>query len=169
MAPRPAKELSHKVTPLNVRIYSDGQTATSQQSAFSAAVAICTLSLYTGWIHIILALVVASCWSKVALALLVALFSTLLLPARPLVRSPRRLHAWARVLCVHWMQGRAGHPRGRPQTLGLRIRDFFLPTRTRPCSGRRSARAGCSGAGANTSSKRQACRDQTQLPPAPPA
>lgn len=71
--------------PVGIRIYADGQTKDSKMSFFENVVAVTTLLLYTGWIHIVLALVVSSFFSRVALAITIALFSTLLLPAKPVL------------------------------------------------------------------------------------
>ncbi|MEW5319437.1 MAG: hypothetical protein WDW38_010589 [Sanguina aurantia] len=72
---------------INTRIYSDGQTATSKQSFASSIAAMLSLAFYTGWPNTLLLLfcLVIFTWNKIALAILVALFSTLLLPAGPLL------------------------------------------------------------------------------------
>jgi hypothetical protein len=68
------------------RIYSDGAVdANSKPSLFSSFVALTTLTLYTGWIHFLLILAIASWFSTTAFILLVGIFSTLLLPAKPVL------------------------------------------------------------------------------------
>jgi hypothetical protein len=71
--------------PVNVRIYSDGKHKDSVQGLASSFVSFATLTLYTGWLHVLLGLIIASFFSRIALALLILIFSTLLLPAKPVL------------------------------------------------------------------------------------
>lgn len=45
----------------------------------------CTLTLYVGWLNVLLALMVASFYSRWALLALVLVFSTLWMPAKPVL------------------------------------------------------------------------------------
>jgi diacylglycerol O-acyltransferase 2, plant len=68
-----------------VRFYSDGMTKDFQQGYLSTAVAIVTLMLYTGWMHVMLLLIVF-CWvDKWVMATLLVLISTVFLPAKPVL------------------------------------------------------------------------------------
>lgn len=68
-----------------VRIYSDGLSKDHKQGIISRIVAVVTLTLYTGWLHILLGLMVASFFSRAALVVTALLFATLALPARPVL------------------------------------------------------------------------------------
>ncbi|KAG2439722.1 hypothetical protein HYH02_010600 [Chlamydomonas schloesseri] len=74
--------------PTNVRIWSDGVTEHGKQSLFSSAVAMVTLFIYCGWMHVLLALVVLSFWYRWALVTVLVLYSTLLLPPKPVLWGP---------------------------------------------------------------------------------
>jgi 2-acylglycerol O-acyltransferase 2 len=67
-----------------VRFYSDGMTKDFKQGWLSTAVAVTTLTLYTGWIHVMLGLILFS-WKPWVLATLAALVSTVFLPAKPVL------------------------------------------------------------------------------------
>lgn len=71
-----AKNGAEDATVTGLRVYSDGRTAKYKQGLVSSVVALTTLTLYTGWMHVLLALLILSYWSKVALVLLVAIWST---------------------------------------------------------------------------------------------
>lgn len=71
--------------PVNVRIYTDADGKAKRQSFLSLCVALVTLTLYCGWMHIMIGLLVGSFFSRWALLVLVLLLSTLLLPAKPVL------------------------------------------------------------------------------------
>lgn len=73
--------------PVGVRVYSDGMSKQHTQGAVSNVVAIVTMFLYTAWLHIMLALMVAAFFNRYALYTVLFLFSTLALPARPVLWS----------------------------------------------------------------------------------
>ena len=78
--------MNHPPPPVGVRIWSDGRTKDSAQSLASSVVSIVTLTLYTGWLHILLALLVASVVSRgIALAVTLAILGTVFLPAKPVL------------------------------------------------------------------------------------
>jgi 2-acylglycerol O-acyltransferase 2 len=68
-----------------VRIYSDGLSKDHKQSIISRLVAIVTLTLYTGWLHILFGLLVGCFFSSTPRYILGALLFTLWLPARPVL------------------------------------------------------------------------------------
>ncbi|GLC45911.1 hypothetical protein PLESTF_000711500 [Pleodorina starrii] len=75
--------------PVNTRIYSDGMHAQFRQGLLSRAVAMATLFVYTGWMHVLLALLVlALCRYTWAILVLSALYTTLLLPPKPVLWGP---------------------------------------------------------------------------------
>lgn len=75
--------------PTNTRIWSEGVQANLKQGLFSRIVAIVTLFIYTGWMHILLALMIlALCRYTWAIVLLISLYATLLLPAKPILWGP---------------------------------------------------------------------------------
>jgi len=57
----------------------------SKQSFLSWLVAITTLTLYTGWMHILIGLFIAGWFNWTARYILIALWSTVFLPARPVL------------------------------------------------------------------------------------
>lgn len=75
-----------------VRIYSDGQTKESQQSFLSKAVALVTLTLYIGWLHVLLILMLLSMFYVTPRYILLAIFSTLALPAKPVLWTAFNAH-----------------------------------------------------------------------------
>uniref|UniRef100_A0A6U2EVD0 Acyltransferase n=1 Tax=Chlamydomonas euryale TaxID=1486919 RepID=A0A6U2EVD0_9CHLO len=77
----------------HVRIYSDGQHEGSKQGFVSYVVAVATLGLYVGWLQFLLALLIASWHSRLALTLLIAIMGTTLLPLKPLLWK-RFCDAW---------------------------------------------------------------------------
>jgi hypothetical protein len=79
--------------PVNVRIYSDGQSKSSKQGLLSSAVAVTTLLMYTGWMQVII-LCLCFAWYRPVLYVLLALYSTLLFPAKPVL--------WG-AFCRHWV------------------------------------------------------------------
>jgi hypothetical protein len=68
-----------------VRIYSDGLSKDHKQGFFSWLVAVVTLTLYTGWLHIMFGLIIASFFSWLPRAILLVLLATLKLPAKPVL------------------------------------------------------------------------------------
>ncbi len=88
------QQMSTKLTshPIGVRVWSDGQTKESKQGILSSAVAITTLLLYCGWMQFLFLLVVFTLLgSRIAVTLLIAIFSTLLLPKKPLLWCDGRI------------------------------------------------------------------------------
>lgn len=81
------------------RIYSDGLTKDSKQSLISWLVAVTTLTIYTGWAHVLIALIIASFFSRTALYITLALWSTVLLPARPVLWNAFCRYGCAEVPC----------------------------------------------------------------------
>lgn len=81
------------VTPVNVRVYTDSQHKESKQSLLSRAIAIVTLTIYVGWLHILFALMVASIFYALPRYILLAIFSTLALPAKPVLWQAFNQHA----------------------------------------------------------------------------
>ena len=75
---------AHTPVAIGVRIWS-GQTQKRKQSFASSVVSIITLTLYCGWLHVLLALFVSSAFSRLALAVTIGLLSTVLLPAKPVL------------------------------------------------------------------------------------
>mmetsp|Transcript_22134 Transcript_22134/g.61235 ORF Transcript_22134/g.61235 Transcript_22134/m.61235 type:complete len:334 (-) Transcript_22134:512-1513(-) len=71
--------------PTNVRIYTDGQDKDSKPTFFQLLVAYASLTLYTGWGHILMMLAVASIFYQIPRIILALLFGTLLLPAKPVL------------------------------------------------------------------------------------
>lgn len=71
--------------PVGVRIWSDGKTKDSKQSLISSFVSFTTLTLYSGWLHVLFALFIGSFFSRLALAVLIAIVSTVFLPPRPIL------------------------------------------------------------------------------------
>ena len=71
--------------PINVRVYSDGISPSKPQPLHEWLLAAVTLSLYVGFLNYFLVLIIASIWSRMCLCLVVALFSTLLLPCQPVL------------------------------------------------------------------------------------
>ncbi|GLI66396.1 hypothetical protein VaNZ11_010188 [Volvox africanus] len=75
--------------PINTRIWSDGMHARFKQGIVSRIVAMITLFIYTGWMHILLALMVlAICRRTWAIIALISLYATLLLPPKPVLWGP---------------------------------------------------------------------------------
>jgi hypothetical protein len=66
-------------------IYTDGDGKAQRQSFASLCVALVTLTIYCGWMHLMIGLLLASFFSRWALASLLLLLSTLLLPAKPVL------------------------------------------------------------------------------------
>jgi hypothetical protein len=66
-------------------IYTDGDGKAHRQSFPSLIVALITLTIYCGWMHIMIGLLLASFFSRWALATLLLLLATLLLPAKPVL------------------------------------------------------------------------------------
>jgi hypothetical protein len=67
------------------RIYSDDLTKDNKQSFISWLVAVTTLTIYTGWMHVLIALMLASFFSRTCLYVLLAVWSTTFLPAKPVL------------------------------------------------------------------------------------
>lgn len=68
------------------RIFVDGMSGLGhKQSLWSWLVALVTLSVYVGFMNFLFILLALSFWYKWALYLLLALFSTVLLPAKPVL------------------------------------------------------------------------------------
>lgn len=72
-------------SPTNVRIYTDGLSKDHKQSWGSWLVAVTTLLVYCGWLHILLGLLVGSFYSRTCLYIFLALLATLALPAKPVL------------------------------------------------------------------------------------
>lgn len=72
-------------TPVNIRIYSDDLTKDHKQGLLSWLVAVATLTLYTGWMHVLIGLMLGSFFSRTCLYVLLALWSTTFLPAKPVL------------------------------------------------------------------------------------
>ncbi|WIA23591.1 hypothetical protein OEZ85_000302 [Tetradesmus obliquus] len=72
-------------TPVNVRVYSDGFSKDHKQSFISWAVAVTTLTIYTGWMHVLIGLMLASFFSRTCLYVLLAVWATTFLPAKPVL------------------------------------------------------------------------------------
>lgn len=70
---------------VGTRVYSDGFTKDHRPSLISTIVAFTTLLVYTGWMNWLLGLIIWSFFNKYVLCFVVALFSTLALPARPIL------------------------------------------------------------------------------------
>jgi hypothetical protein len=70
---------------MSCRIYSDGLTKDNKQSFISWLVAVTTLTIYTGWMHILLGLMLGSFFSRTCFYVLVAVWSTTFLPAKPVL------------------------------------------------------------------------------------
>eukprot|EP00775_Hariotina_reticulata_P000565 gene565-839_t len=81
---RPYVHPSQYTKPEHVRVYSDEMDKDYQPSPWTLAFAALTLGLYIGVPHILLSLLIFSCWSRAALVALLVLLGTLLLPAGPL-------------------------------------------------------------------------------------
>lgn len=75
----------HTHTQPTNRIYSDGLSKDSKQSFISWLVAITTLTLYTGWMHILIGLFIACFFSSTARYLTLAIWLTVLLPPKPVL------------------------------------------------------------------------------------
>ncbi|WIA23473.1 hypothetical protein OEZ85_000218 [Tetradesmus obliquus] len=71
----------------NTRVYSDGLSKDHKQSLISWLVAVTTLTIYTGWMHILLGLMLGSFFSRSCLYLLLAIWATTWLPAKPVLWS----------------------------------------------------------------------------------
>jgi hypothetical protein len=69
------------------RVYSDGLSKDHKQSFISWLVAVITLTIYTGWMHILLGLLLGSFFSRTCLYVLLALWATTWLPAKPVLWS----------------------------------------------------------------------------------
>ncbi|KAF5839776.1 hypothetical protein DUNSADRAFT_18654 [Dunaliella salina] len=69
--------------PNNVRVYAEGLTQLDKQPFWHAAVANITLLAYCGTVNGLILLGLASFYSSTATFILIAAFSTLLLPAKP--------------------------------------------------------------------------------------
>lgn len=68
------------------RVFADGMSGLQhKQSLLSQVVAISTLFLYVGWLTILLGLLIAAFFYRWAVYALIAIFSTLLLPAKPVL------------------------------------------------------------------------------------
>jgi hypothetical protein len=72
-------------TSLSCRIYSDGLSKDHKQSFISWAVAVTTLTIYTGWMHILIGLMLASFFSRTCLYVLLGVWATTFLPAKPVL------------------------------------------------------------------------------------
>lgn len=84
------------------RTYSDGLSKESEQSFTSWLVAVSTMTLYTGWMHILFGLFIASCFSWTARYILLALCSTLLLPTKPVLWSAFCRCGYMHVIYIHF-------------------------------------------------------------------
>lgn len=71
--------------PTGVRIYCDGIDPSKPQNAFVRVIAQITLAIYTGWFNILVALMVGAIFSRICLYICIGLFSTLLLPCKPVL------------------------------------------------------------------------------------
>lgn len=71
---------------LNKRIWSDGMSGPNhKQGWLSHLVALVTLTIYIGWLNILLGLVIAAFFYKWALYAVIAIVSTVFLPAKPVL------------------------------------------------------------------------------------
>ena len=70
---------------IGVRIWSDGKTKDTKQGLASGVVSFVTLTLYTGWLHVLLGLLIWSAFSRVALAITILILSTVMLPPKPVL------------------------------------------------------------------------------------
>ncbi|KAI8473144.1 MAG: diacylglycerol acyltransferase-domain-containing protein [Monoraphidium minutum] len=71
--------------PVNTRIFSDGRTKDFKQGWFNWVVAVGTMTIYTGWMHILILLTLGCFFSRTCLMVWVAIMSTLLLPPKPVL------------------------------------------------------------------------------------
>eukprot|EP00878_Enallax_costatus_P001857 GHUV01002015.1.p1 GENE.GHUV01002015.1~~GHUV01002015.1.p1 ORF type:complete len:329 (+),score=100.81 GHUV01002015.1:293-1279(+) len=71
--------------PVGIRIYTDGFAKDHKQSFVSWLVAVTTLTLYTGWMHILIGLMIGSLFSRTCLIVLVTIWSTVFLPPKPVL------------------------------------------------------------------------------------
>jgi hypothetical protein len=70
---------------VSCRIYSDELTKDNKQSLISWLVAVTTLTIYTGWMHVLIGLMLCSFFSRTCFYVLVAVWSTTFLPAKPVL------------------------------------------------------------------------------------
>jgi hypothetical protein len=113
MAPRAEPQDFHTT---GTRLYSDGRTKDFKQGLVSRLVAVVTLTLYTGWLHIMFGLCVAAFFSRAALVVLLLLLATLKLPAKP-VLWPAFNRLWIFKTWREYFNYRCGPP-PRPRQLG---------------------------------------------------
>jgi hypothetical protein len=66
-------------------IYTDGMSKDHRQSWPSWLVAVATMTIYTGWMHVLLALMAGVFFRRWCLYVLLALFATTFLPAKPVL------------------------------------------------------------------------------------
>jgi hypothetical protein len=85
-----------QTTKLSRRVYSDGLSKDHKQSFISWLVAVTTLTIYTGWMHILLGLMLGSFFSRTCLYLLLGIWATTWLPAKPVLWS---------AFCSSWVSG----------------------------------------------------------------
>lgn len=77
--------MSNPSLPVGVRYYSDGMTKDFKQGLFSHCVAFVTLLIYTGWLYWLAGLVIWGFFNRYVMLFVIALYSTLALPARPIL------------------------------------------------------------------------------------
>jgi hypothetical protein len=86
---RPLARSQKKQTPSKTKqhdsVYTDGDGKAKRQSLLSLSVALITLTIYCGWMHILIGLLLASFFSRWALGTLLLLMATLFLPAKPVL------------------------------------------------------------------------------------
>lgn len=79
------KHIHVLVSCVSCRVYSDGFSKDHKQSFISWAVAVTTLTIYTGWMHVLIGLMLASFFSRTCLYVLLAVWATTFLPAKPVL------------------------------------------------------------------------------------
>lgn len=84
-APPPHPRPREPSPPPKNSVYTDGDGKARRQSLPSLIVALVTLTIYCGWLHIMIGLLLASFFSRWALGTLLLLLATLLLPAKPVL------------------------------------------------------------------------------------
>lgn len=153
-APAPCDALAPPIMP--ARIYADGRNKDSKQGWASWVIAVATMTLYTGWMHVLIGMFFASFFSRAVLAAFAVILSTLLLPPKPVLwtafcQNPV-FSTWRDYFRFRW--GRGAARRGRRHA----------PNAARhPCVG---AVAGATPPGRGGHQPRSRC---TTLPPPPPA
>ena len=70
------------------RLYPDGMTKDHKQPLLSYCVALLTLTLFTGWIHVFVGIAIGSLFNHACAALFWLLIATLCLPHKPLLWTP---------------------------------------------------------------------------------